>query len=129
MAKCNNNANKFVPYTVWSILQPAFLITCAKHRGGGGEGKNKRQINNSTCVVLLFLQIIQAKGHKISSHIFRPVEKTMAKTAVKPSNAELNPTCHLLALLGAHHILQLSTVRVNISLSACLRKLDNLVPI
>jgi len=28
-------------------------------------------------------------------------------------NAELNPTCHLLALLGAHHILHISGLRVN----------------
>ena len=28
-------------------------------------------------------------------------------------NAELIPICHLLALLGAHHILHLSRVRVN----------------
>jgi len=27
-------------------------------------------------------------------------------------NAELNPICHLLALLGAHHILHVSGVRV-----------------
>jgi len=32
---------------------------------------------------------------------------------VNPLNAELNPTCHLLALLGAHHILHVSRVRVN----------------
>jgi len=30
-----------------------------------------------------------------------------------PLNAELNPICHLLALLGAHHILHISRVRVN----------------
>jgi len=29
-------------------------------------------------------------------------------------NAELNPICHLLALLGAHHILYVSRVRVNL---------------
>ena len=29
-----------------------------------------------------------------------------------PLNAELNPICHLLALLGAHHILYVSRVRV-----------------
>jgi hypothetical protein len=29
-----------------------------------------------------------------------------------PLNAELNPICHLLALLGAHHILQVSRIRV-----------------
>ena len=27
-------------------------------------------------------------------------------------NAELNPPCHLLALLGAHHILHVSRIRV-----------------
>jgi hypothetical protein len=30
-----------------------------------------------------------------------------------PLNTELNPICHLLALLGAHHILHVSRVRVN----------------
>jgi len=29
-----------------------------------------------------------------------------------PLNAELNPICHLLALLGAHHILHVSGIRV-----------------
>ena len=29
-----------------------------------------------------------------------------------PINAELNPICHLLALLGAHHILHVSGIRV-----------------
>jgi hypothetical protein len=31
-----------------------------------------------------------------------------------PSNAELNPTCHLLALLEAHHMLHVSRIRVNV---------------
>jgi len=31
---------------------------------------------------------------------------------LNPLNAELNPICHLLALLGAHHILHISRVRV-----------------
>jgi len=30
-----------------------------------------------------------------------------------PLNAELNPICHLLALVGAHHILHVSRIRVN----------------
>ena len=29
-------------------------------------------------------------------------------------NAKLNPICHLLALLGAHHILHVSRIRVNV---------------
>jgi len=32
---------------------------------------------------------------------------------LNPINAKLNPICYLLALLGAHHILYFSTVRVN----------------
>jgi hypothetical protein len=30
-----------------------------------------------------------------------------------PLNSELNPVCHLLTLLGAHHILHVSRIRVN----------------
>ena len=33
---------------------------------------------------------------------------------VNPLNAELNPICHLLALLGAHHILHVSGLWVSI---------------
>jgi len=33
-----------------------------------------------------------------------------------PLNAELNPICHLLALLGAHHILHVNRIRVNIEI-------------
>ena len=32
--------------------------------------------------------------------------------SINPSNAELNPICHLLAFLGAHHILHVSRIRV-----------------
>ena len=32
---------------------------------------------------------------------------------INPLNAQLNPTCPLLALLGAHHILNVSRIRVN----------------
>jgi len=31
-----------------------------------------------------------------------------------PLNAKLNPICHLLALLGAHHILHVSRIRVKV---------------
>jgi len=35
---------------------------------------------------------------------------------INPLNAELNPICHLLALLEAHHILHVSKIRVKIYL-------------
>ena len=38
---------------------------------------------------------------------------------INPLNAELNPICHLLALLGAHDIFHVSRIRVN----KCLRKI------
>jgi hypothetical protein len=31
---------------------------------------------------------------------------------INPLNAELNPICHLLALVGTHHILHISRIRV-----------------
>jgi len=34
-----------------------------------------------------------------------------------PLNAELNPICHLLALLGAHHILHISELRVKLKMN------------
>jgi len=33
-------------------------------------------------------------------------------TNINPLNAKLSPTCHLLALLGAHHIFHVSGLRV-----------------
>ena len=39
--------------------------------------------------------------------------KDEAQTALfNPLNAELNPICYLLALLGAHHFLHVSRIRV-----------------
>ena len=38
---------------------------------------------------------------------------TLSIKMFNPLNAELNPICHLLALLGAHHIFHVSGLRVN----------------
>jgi hypothetical protein len=38
----------------------------------------------------------------------------IAKLILKPLNDKLNAICHLLALLGAHHILHVSRIRVNL---------------
>ena len=37
---------------------------------------------------------------------------TIHKTELNPLNPELNPVCYLLALLGAHHFLHVSRIRV-----------------
>jgi hypothetical protein len=36
-------------------------------------------------------------------------------SAFNPLNAELNPICRLLALLGVHHFLHVSRIRVNMA--------------
>jgi len=36
----------------------------------------------------------------------------IGRTLLNPLNAELNPICHLLVLLGAHPILYISRIRV-----------------
>ena len=49
------------------------------------------------------------------NYMFRPCILAIVRLYYKlnPSNAELNPICHLLALLGAHHILHVNRIRVN----------------
>jgi len=48
------------------------------------------------CLPLLMLQ------HKISYKVY----------IINPLNPELNPICYLLALLGVHHFLHVSRIRV-----------------
>jgi len=43
-------------------------------------------------------------------------EKSITEMFVNPLNAELNPICHFIALLGAHLILHVSRIRINIEL-------------
>ena len=38
--------------------------------------------------------------------------QTNTLVVINPLNAELNPICHLLALLGAHHILHVRRISV-----------------
>ena len=42
------------------------------------------------------------------------VKLTMCIRFINPLNTELYPICHLLALLGAHHIFHVSGLRVNV---------------
>jgi hypothetical protein len=42
------------------------------------------------------------------------IELNQVASLLNPLNAELNPICHLMALLGAHHILHVGRIRVNL---------------
>jgi len=52
---------------------------------------------------------------------------------LNPLNAELNPTCYLLEFLGAHPILHISRIKVNVStftrMSGSLRSSTALLPV
>jgi len=54
------------------------------------------------CFILVCSLSISRCRSPLSSHV-----------SVNPLNAELNPICHLLALLEAHHILHISRIGVN----------------
>jgi len=48
-----------------------------------------------------------------SNHFLQPMDKLFFKTlksSFNPLNAELNPICYLLALLGVHHFLYVSRI-------------------
>ena len=47
-------------------------------------------------------------------HFKSLVDKIEYSTQVNPLNPELNPICYLLALLGAHHFLHVSRIRVKL---------------
>ena len=51
--------------------------------------------------------------------MFRYYSYTVVRERINSFNAALNAICHLLALLGAHHILHVSRIGVNL----CLLKL------
>jgi len=42
---------------------------------------------------------------------------TFEKLSLNSLNAKLNPICHLLALLGAHHIVHISRIRVKLKIT------------
>jgi len=55
-----------------------------------------------------------AEARFLRGHCREEVSSDFVKSfPFNPLNAELNPICHLVALLGAHHILYVSRVRVN----------------
>ena len=50
---------------------------------------------------------------KISHNTDQSTARYICQEIFSRLNTELNSTCHLLALLGAHHILHVSRKRVN----------------
>ena len=57
--------------------------------------------------------VLQWYGFIIKRH-FKGVMKNFSAKKLNPLNPELNPICYLLALLGAHHFLHVSRIRVKL---------------
>ena len=72
---------------------------------------NKPHVSASSLMLLLSPQDFRVSVLRTGSEI---VHVQLVTCWFNPLNAELNPICHLLALLGAHHILHVSRIRVNI---------------
>jgi hypothetical protein len=53
-------------------------------------------------------------NEKLQRHKSAGIDQIPAKL-INPLKDELNPICHLLGLLGAHHILHISRIRVKIA--------------
>jgi len=49
----------------------------------------------------------------LEGKVFECCNLELILAQINPLNAELNPMCHLLALLGVHHIFHVSGLRVN----------------
>jgi hypothetical protein len=54
------------------------------------------------------------RSHMFKLHYKTKINLTSTVKSLNPLNTELNPICHLLALLGAHHFLHVSMIRVNL---------------
>ena len=102
-------------------LCPAPLCTIFPHYLINAKIFGKKLLNTN-CVFWFSLQfltetflILKRIQRDIIKNVYRPSRKVPALflSDINPLNAELNPTCHLLALLGAHHIFHVSGIRVN----------------
>ena len=80
---------------------------------------NKQTVQNTLCI------FVYEQGNRTEYMMYfcsaiQNLVVTICTTSLNPLNAELNLNCHLLALrvLGAHHILHISRIGVNIKSSA-----------
>jgi hypothetical protein len=70
------------------------------------------------------MHVVPGAGRQMNSHLVNILMYLQAnpcttipptaQTKINPLKSELNAICLLLALLGAHHILHVSRVRVNV---------------
>jgi transposase len=69
--------------------------------------KKKKRTKHKFLVTLINIE-------NLTAVTLTKIKYTWRRSGFKPLNAELNPICHLLALLGNHHILHVSRIRVKV---------------
>ena len=74
-------------------------------------GSNLKEENSNQEEIKSRLKLGNACYHSVQNRLSSSFLSKNVK--INPLNAELNPICHLLALLEAHHILHVSRIRVN----------------
>jgi len=74
--------------------------------------RNNNNNNNNTCIKCILWRDLQHKLYVLETYIFGIWPFVISQ--FNPLNPELNPICYLLALLGAHHFLHVSRIRVKL---------------
>jgi len=79
---------------------------------GAPQSPSWHEVRPPTGVTFLrnLVQISQLEGYKSG---VGSLSQATHRQPMNPLNAKLNPICHLLSLLGAHHILHVSRIRIN----------------
>jgi len=106
------NIMKFLPDIFWSCkmqLSSPIALLYTRWLGEGMQGHSSiRPSCNVSSSSVTVLKAIFSKSHfyqRCAHLLFRG-------RAINPLNAELNPICHLLVVLGAHLILHISRISV-----------------
>jgi hypothetical protein len=86
-----------------TINFPVVLYECESWSLTQREGHRLRKSENR-----VLGRIFGPQGNEV-----RGEWRTLHEEELNPLNAKLNPICRLLAILGAHHILHVSRIRVN----------------
>jgi len=80
------------------------------------QGKAPKEIH--AILIETLACFLPSRAKDLSAPLYFGSTVTTFITVINPLNAELNPICHLLALLGAHHILHFRGLRVKNVLTA-----------
>ena len=87
----------------------------ARGVGGGGLDDTCRMLKSRASLTCFQACFFPGRSKDLSAPLYslcyKQIQPTLAGL-LNPLNAELNPICHLLALLGAHPILHVSRTRV-----------------